>query len=221
MKLDSGRYIVNMKNNDRYEKGWTDLAGKQDRKEETRRRMLSAATRSFRSHGFAGIGVDGIARAAGVTSGAFYAHFGSKDQAFEAALAAGLDEVIDAIPTFRKDFGSGWVRAFADYYLGKAHRDDLASGCAMTTLSPEVARAVPEVHAAYETKMARIADLVSNGLDGGSEEERRARAWAMLGLLIGGLTVARAVESADLAEEIAAAIRQAAVNAAGRARGNH
>lgn len=188
------------------------------KKQQTRERMLDAAGRCFRSSGYAGIGVDGIAKAAGVTSGAFYAHFGSKDGAFGAALAAGLDEVIAAIPKYQQEFGSGWVQAFADYYLGKAHRDDLACGCAMTTLSPEVVRAEPDVHAAYEAKMSRIVDLVADGLAGGSGEDRRARAWTMLGTLIGGLTLARAVKKRKVAEEIASSTRAAAVAAAGAVR---
>jgi len=180
--------------------------------------MLSAASRGFRARGYAGIGVDGIARAAGVTSGAFYAHFGSKDGAFKAALDIGLDEVIAAIPRYRKEFGAGWVAAFADYYLSPAHRDDRACGCAMTALSPEVARAAPKVHATYEAKMVRVIDLIAEGLAGGERPERRARAWAMLGVLIGGLTLARAIATRAAAVEIAAAIRKAAVDAAGPAR---
>ncbi|MBI3451766.1 MAG: TetR/AcrR family transcriptional regulator [Rhodospirillales bacterium] len=194
------------------------MTRKQVRKGETHQRMLSAASRSFRSHGFAGIGVDGIAKAAGVTSGAFYAHFGSKDGAFDAALEVGLDEVIAGVPKFQKEAGSRWVRAFAEYYLGRAHRDDLACGCAMTTLSPEAVRAGPDTRAIYQAKMIRLADLVANGLAGRSKKGRRARAWAMLGVLIGGLTIARAIRTPEVAEEIAASIRVAAVNAAGKAR---
>jgi len=186
------------------------------KKQLTHQRMLDAAGRSFRSNGFAGIGVDGIAKSAGVTSGAFYAHFGSKDGAFEAALKAGLDEVIAAIPVFRLEQGKKWVVAFANYYLGKAHRDDLACGCAMTTLSPEVVRADAKLHAIYEGKMQQIVNLIADGLAGGSADERRARAWAMLSILIGGLTTARAVESITLAEEIAASARAAAVSIAGK-----
>ena len=55
---------------------------KGDKKLETRSRIIDAAGRSFRSNGYAGIGVDGIAKAAGVTSGAFYAHLGSKKWCF-------------------------------------------------------------------------------------------------------------------------------------------
>ena len=187
-------------------------------KEETRRRISAAVGRGFRKHGYAGIGVDGLAKAAGVTSGAFYAHFGSKDGAFNVALAAGLDEVIEALPVFQSEHGADWVRAFAEYYLGKAHRCDLEGGCAMATLTSEVVRSASEVHAAFEKKMTKIADLVASGLAGSSEQERRARAWSMLGILIGGLNVARAMKSTKVAEEVADAIKASAVKAAGKAR---
>lgn len=180
-------------------------------KSETRARMIAAASRGFRSNGFAGIGVDGLAKAAGVTSGAFYSHFGSKDAAFDVVLAAGLDEVIEAIPNFQKEHGANWVEAFAEYYMGKSHRRDLEGGCAMATLTPEVVRANPKVHAAFEKKMTLVADLASHGLDGSSDEERRAKAWAMLSVLIGGINVARAMKGAKVADEVANATITAAI----------
>lgn len=181
--------------------------------------MLSAATQTFRSLGFAGTGVDRIAQAAGVTSGAFYAHFGSKAGAFEAAVIVGLDEVIVGIPKFQAEHGERWVLAFADYYLGAAHRQDLASGCAMTTLSPEVVRAEEDTRSAYETKMTEIVELMADGLADGSDTEKRARSWGMLGALIGALTLARAVRSPEAAQAIAAAGRDAASLAAGPTQG--
>ena len=195
------------------------MAQTQTKKERTRMRMLDAAGQGFRSKGYAGIGVDGIAKAAEATSGAFYAHFGSKDGAFEAALKAGLDEVIAGITTYRTTHGENWVEAFADYYLGQAHRQDLACGCAMTTLSPEIARADPKMHALYEKRMEIIINLIADGLASGDKDQRRARAWAMLGTLIGGLTMARAVHSVKAAETIAAAARQSAITIAGPAKG--
>ncbi|NOZ67171.1 MAG: TetR/AcrR family transcriptional regulator [Alphaproteobacteria bacterium] len=188
------------------------------KKEETRKRMIDAAGRSFRQFGFAGIGVDGIAKAAGVTSGAFYAHLGSKDAAFEMAVEAGLDEVIAAIPQFQTVYGGDWVDAFSDYYLGRSHREDLANGCAMATLTPEVVKAGADQQASYEVKMTRIAKLVAQGLVGSTEEESMTRAWAMLSVLIGGLNVARAMGNSIVAEEIADAVKKAAVRIAGKTR---
>ncbi len=185
------------------------------KKQQTRQRLLNAASQSFRRNGYAGVGVDGIAKEAGATSGAFYAHFGSKDGAFDAALNAGLDEVIEGIPAFQSEHGKKWIEAFTDYYLGQPHREDLAGGCAMTTLSPEVARAGLDVHAVYEKKMKKIVDLIATGLARGDEENRRARAWALLSILIGGLTLARAVKTRKASDEVAASVRSAALNAAG------
>jgi TetR/AcrR family transcriptional repressor of nem operon len=183
-------------------------------KVETRQKMIAAASRGFRSNGYAGIGVDGLAKAAGVTSGAFYSHFGSKDAAFDVALATGLDEVIETIPNLQKKHGTVWVEAFAKYYMSKRHRGDLECGCAMATLTSEVVRSAPKVHAAFEKKMTLIADLVSQGLAGSSDEERRAKAWAVLGVLIGGINVARAMKGATVANEVAKATIIAAINVA-------
>jgi len=191
---------------------------KTDHKEKTRQKMLDAAGRGFRKHGYAGIGVDGLAKAAGVTSGAFYSHFGSKDGAFEVALTAGLDDVIKGIPKFQTEYGAAWVKAFAEYYLGKPHQNDLDCGCAMATLTPEVVRFGAKVHSAFEKKMSIIADLIASGLAGSSEEDRRSRAWSMLGVLIGGLNIARAMKSTKASEEIADAIKTSAIKAAGRTR---
>lgn len=182
------------------------MARQADRKRETHARVLDAAGRQFRSHGYDGVGVAGVAEAAGITTGALYAHFGSKDGAFEAALLAGLDEVIEAIPAFQARHGEAWVAAFADYYLGRAHREDRECGCAMTALSPDVARGAEEIKALYAGKMQQIAGLVASGLEGGSDKERRARAWSLLASLIGGLILSRAVGRGGPAEEIATAV---------------
>jgi len=179
--------------------------------------VVDAAGRGFRKHGYSGIGVDGLAKAAGVTSGAIYSHFGSKGGAFDAALEAGLDEVIEGIPKFQQEYGADWIREFAEYYLGERHRNDLECGCAMASLTAEVVRSGTEVHAAFEEKMSKIADLVAQGLAGGSLGERRGRAWAMLGILIGGINVARAMKTPTAADEVSDAIKASAIEAAGPA----
>ena len=186
------------------------------KKELTHERMLDAANRSFKERGYAGIGVDGIAKAAGVTSGAFYAHFGSKDNAFRAALGTGLDEVVVALPVFQDDHGEKWVEAFADYYLGKAHRNDLACGCAMTTMTPEIARSGPKQKIIYEEKMTKIIRIITLGLNGRSQKDKETRAWSILATLTGGLNMARAMSSDNSAEKVADAVKIAASIVAGR-----
>jgi len=185
---------------------------KGDKKLETRKRIIDAASRSFRKNGFAGIGVDGVAKEAGVTSGAFYSHLGSKQNAFDVALTSGLDEVIAAIPVFQAENNNNWVEAFARYYLSQEHISDLSCGCAMTTLSPEVVRSNANSHVIYQEKMVRIVELVAHGLGNVPELERVSRAWSLLGILIGGLTMARAVEYDDVKQNIASSIITSAIS---------
>ncbi|HYD61966.1 MAG TPA: TetR/AcrR family transcriptional regulator [Noviherbaspirillum sp.] len=180
--------------------------------------MTEAVSRGFRKHGFAGIGVDALAKGADVTSGAFYSHFGSKSGAFEVALGVGLDEVIEGLPEYQRKYGTDWLHAFADYYLSKAHREDLECGCAMASLTPDVIRAGKDIQVAFEKKMNAIVNIVTRGLDIGNADEARARAWAMLGVLIGGLNIARAMKSRAAIDEVANAIKTAALAAAGPTR---
>jgi len=184
------------------------------KKEETKNRMIDAASRSFRQFGYDGIGVDGIAKEAGVTSGAFYSHLGSKSAAFNIAVEAGLDEVIAAIPKFRTNHGKYWIKAFAEYYLGKPHRDDLACGCALASLTPEVVRGENEIHDIYETKMKQIASLIADGLEGDADD-RNSKAWAFLSILVGGLNIARAMNSEKASEELAKVIYEKALELTG------
>src|ERR1700716_3068826 len=59
------------------------------RKARTRAEILDHAARLFRLRGHAGTNIDDIMLAAGLTRGAFYAHFTSKDDLFAEAVRAG------------------------------------------------------------------------------------------------------------------------------------
>ncbi|SDZ34043.1 transcriptional regulator, TetR family [Jannaschia faecimaris] len=180
--------------------------------EQTRIRLIESASNGFRRAGYAGVGVDSIAKEAGVTSGAFYAHMGSKDGAFRAALCSSLDQVLVTLPKFREEHGDDWPIAFADYYLGTEHRMDTENGCAMAGLSPDVVRAGDDVKQEYAALMRRIALEVAKGIPGdGQQTEKLDKAWAFLSTLIGALTIARAAGSDAVVSRICAAGKSAAL----------
>lgn len=195
------------------------MARQSERKQETRLKLRQAASKGFRKNGFFGVGVDAIAKDAGATSGAFYAHLGSKDGAFARALEDGLAEVCAAIPRYQQAHGTDWPRAFASDYLSHEHRRDMACGCAMTTLSPDIARGDGPLKALFEQHMTAIVDLIADGLASDDIDTRRARAWSFLSTLIGGLTLARAVKTRQQADSIACNVIDAAVALAGEAGG--
>lgn len=177
------------------------------KKEQTRALILAGAGRTFRSHGFGGAGVDGVAKAAGVTSGAFYAHFKSKADAFRETVSVGLADLECAIRGLRAEAGKKWVEQFIDFYLGEKRTCAAADSCALQSLTGEVARADEETRETFEARLSGIIDATAEGLDAPSVKARRQEAIVMLALLSGGVSLARAVNDPALSQEIAAAIR--------------
>lgn len=170
---------------------------------DAKERLAAAAGRGFRSGGFGGIGVDGLAKAAGLTSGAFYAHFGSKAEAFRSTVHQGMHDLAEGIAAFQAS-GGNWVGAFIDFYLTERVTCDIGEACALQSLSVDVARADPPTRDAYAAELDRAINALAAGT--GS----RARAIALLALLSGGVSMARATSDPTLAGEIIADLRAAA-----------
>jgi AcrR family transcriptional regulator len=182
-----------------------------EHKIETRARILGAAGRLFRQEGYGGSGIDGLTKAAGVTNGAFYGHFKSKSEAFQAAVLAGLDELRLGITALKAQKGKGWLEAFVSYYLGPKRTCALGQSCALPSLSPDVMRADAETRDAYQAELRRIVAEVASGLADGPAKEREDEAIALLALLSGGVTLARAVPDPALSQRIAEAVERRAL----------
>ncbi len=185
-----------------------------DHKEKAKTKILHAVGRGFRRQGFAGIGVDGLAKEAGVTSGAFYGHFPSKAEAFQAAAVAGLVELRQAIETLRAKEGNRWLAKFAGFYMSTKRTCDLRDSCALQSLTPEVARADQATRVAYEAEVIGIIEAIAAGLPKGALPARRKAAWAILALLSGGVTLARAINDPKVGAQIASSVETAVINAA-------
>jgi TetR/AcrR family transcriptional repressor of nem operon len=184
-------------------------------KDEARSRILNAAGRGFRRLGFGGIGVDGLAKEAGVTSGAFYGHFPSKAEAFKAAAVAGLVQLREAIEDLRAREGEDWLATFVDFYMSVRRTCDLSESCALQSLTPEVARADHGTRTAYEAELLRVAEAVAQGLPNGPLPARRKTAWAILAMLSGGVSLARSAADPRTGAQIATGIKSAVMALAG------
>ncbi|KVL32593.1 TetR family transcriptional regulator [Burkholderia territorii] len=179
-----------------------------EHKQETRARILDAASRLFRQEGYGGSGIGPLTKAAGVTNGAFYGHFKSKGEAFRSVVLAGLDQLRQGVAAFKSEHGARWRRPFVSFYLGPRRTCALGESCALPSLSPEVMRADDDTRDAYEQALRQIVDEVSSGLGDAPDDDR---AIAFLALLSGGVTLARAVRDPVLAERIADAVGRYAV----------
>jgi TetR/AcrR family transcriptional repressor of nem operon len=178
-----------------------------DHRQQTRDELLGAASREFRLRGYAGVGVDGLARAAGVTSGAFYKHFGCKADAFRWVARDLLLRLRNRVRRLQGERPADWLPALADFYLSQAHRDDVAGGCGVPGLSPEVARADPATRQAYAEALDEALGAMAQGAGLRETDSPRARALAVVSMMVGGMTLARAVPDGPLAAEILAAAR--------------
>lgn len=157
---------------------------------QNRERIVSAASELFRAHGYDGVNVAEILGAAGLTHGAFYGHFASKEALFAEACESALTQIAQRID------GSAGRRGMHDYiraYLSEAHLDNAAQGCPVAALASEVARRPPVVREAYERGSRRLLASLQGLLPPELEPDRRlALASALLMMLSGCLALARA-----------------------------
>ena len=174
---------------------------------DARARLVEAAGRGFRSGGFGGTGVDALAKGAGLTSGAFYAHFDSKAEAFKLVVSEGLARLRNSVGRFQQRHGRGWRDPFVDYYLGERMEVELADACSLPSFSPDVARADDATRAVYEAELLKLVEVLAAGFRGAHAGER---AWALLAVLSGAAAMARAVKDDRIRREILAAAGVAA-----------
>src|ERR1700688_4537193 len=173
----------------RYEKGHKDL---------TRRRIIEVASKQFREQGVAAVGLAGIMTGAGLTNGAFYAHFDSKEDLVREVLSsAGFRNKLSKAA----ERGAGLEGAIRDY-LSPSHRDNPGRGCPTSALVAEIARHPKATRDAFTGKVADVIGLIAARLESGTEAERRRRAVAIYGLMVGALQLARAVNDKKLSGEI-------------------
>ena len=164
-----------------------------DHKTKARDALLKAGARSLKTSGFNGVGVDGLAAAAGVTSGAFYSNFGSKEAMLEAVIDAGLGEPLlsDTDSGTRAQRRARLIDFLRDY-ISADHSLDPAEGCVMPALSADVSRAKSPVKAAYQRKMTALVDRIAELLDG-DESDRQRRAWSVVALMVGSIVISRGI----------------------------
>jgi TetR/AcrR family transcriptional regulator, transcriptional repressor for nem operon len=186
-----------------------------EQKAASREALIRAAARAIREKGFEGVGVDQLSEAAGLTSGAFYKHFTSKSQVLLEVARAGIDRIAKRIRNVRNssniDPVGGWVNDFASLHTSREHIRQTGLGCNLPALTPEVVRAGRKVKQAYQEGLERAvcAMLEEAPLEG--EADGRGRALAMLAVLAGGASMARAVADEAYSAEIAEAVRRACV----------
>lgn len=170
-----------------------DADAKQSRREQSHARILDAAARAVRRHGYAGVGVAEVMKEAGLTHGGFYAHFKSRDALLNAAIEyAGADSVklLSRRVKALREAGASPVRALVEAYLGDEHVASCERGCPVAALGSEMPRQ-PEALLAVSRK--RVEGLVERVRATLPPEAPREHAFALAASLVGALQLARAL----------------------------
>jgi TetR/AcrR family transcriptional repressor of nem operon len=168
--------------------------GKQH-KQATRRRIIEAAGRRFKRDGIDGSGVAALMADAGLTNGAFYAHFDSKEDLVASAIADQLREQ-------REAYSTQSLEEIVRGYLSVPHRDDIGAGCPSAALLDEIARSPQAVKGAYTSGQLALIDDVAARLAPDNPQSARVQALGVFALMVGTLQVSRALADQRLADEV-------------------
>ena len=178
-----------------------------------RQSIIETAGRLFREHGFEGVGVADLMKAAGFTHGGFYNHFSSKTALITEAASSGLKranaKLSDALINEERT-GSAGLANYIERYLSSEHRDDRAGGCTIASLACDAARQNKDIQARFAKGIAEGLEIFasyyakSDSKALGSACSARERAIQLMAELVGAVILARAVAHASpsLSDEI-------------------
>lgn len=189
-----------------------------EHKAEVRTRIVEHARVMFNREGFETVSIDKLMEGVGLTRGGFYNHFKNKEELYAEAVASFLN---GQGKTWREDAGVDpvnggleTVRAMINSYLSQEHLDDIDKQCPMIALPSDVARASPEVRAAYMSLLEAMSWLFENNLPGDAAE-RRQKALALSALCVGGMVLSRTIDDRDLSDDLRLSARTTALNMLG------
>jgi TetR/AcrR family transcriptional repressor of nem operon len=172
-------------------------------KEATHERIVEVAARAIRRSGYDGTGVADIMKEAGLTHGAFYAHFGSRDAMLvEAADRAGAQANAVAASVAATVPPEQALHAMMQAYLSKQHIESIETGCPISALGSEMPRQSDEVRRAATLRIKEMIDLVARQFPDWGQPAAHERALVTVSTMVGTLILARAVNDSALSESL-------------------
>ena len=170
--------------------------------EENRQKVINVASRLFREHGFDGIGLKDLMKGAGLTQGAFYKQFASKEDLTVQASRRALESVSRRWSDAAAQHPDDPLGAVIRFYLSADHREERMEGCPVVALGSDAARQGPDVKAAFEVGIEAYLDVIGGFIAETGSEESRRNAMAILATMIGAVILSRAVNDERLSTDL-------------------
>jgi AcrR family transcriptional regulator len=171
-----------------------------EHKQATRRRIIEAAGRRFKRDGIDGSGVATLMADAGLTNGAFYAHFASKEDLVAAAVADQLRTQYEGLAAVAP--GRAGVEHLVRAYLSVEHRDSPEDGCPSAALLDEIGRCCDATKQAFTDAVLGFIDDIAARLAPHDPQSTRATTLSIYALLVGTLQLSRALADRQLADAV-------------------
>ncbi|MCX4405690.1 TetR/AcrR family transcriptional regulator [Streptomyces sp. NBC_01764] len=172
-----------------------------EHKQATRQRIIETAGRRFKKDGIDGSGISTLMADAGLTNGAFYGHFETKDDLVAAAVADQLrvqyaNVIEQAAP------GIAGLEQIVRWYLSPQHRDSPDDGCPSAALLDEIGRCADETKQAYTDGVLAVIDGIAARLAPADPRSVRTRTLSVYAMMVGTLQLSRALADRRLSDEL-------------------
>jgi len=165
-----------------------------EHKQETRERIVRAASRHFRRRGGKGVAIADLMSKLDLTHGGFYKHFNSKEELLAKAIAQAFDETESRFTEAVSKAKPGTeLKTLIESYLSLEHCANPGEGCPMAALASEIGRLPRSVRTETDRAIKRRVKRTARFLPGATEKERERNCMALLSGLIGTVNVARAL----------------------------
>jgi TetR/AcrR family transcriptional repressor of nem operon len=165
-----------------------------DYKAKTRQKVLAEAAKTMRTEGAQGMGVAAVMAKAGLTHGAFYAHFESKDALIDETIKEMILEARGRFDAVTVDLGpADALRAYIDFYLSAGHRDNTQTSCPLPWIAGEIPRLGTPSRKRYGTSIATLTEIIAVRLRSLDHADADTAAGSVVAELIGAVALARAV----------------------------
>jgi TetR/AcrR family transcriptional repressor of nem operon len=169
--------------------------------EENRQTVIDVASRLFRERGFDGIGLKDLMAGAGLTQGAFYKQFESKDDLAAQASKRALESASGRWSAAARSNHEAPLAAVVDFYLSMGHCAERTDGCPIVALGSDAARQGPNVKAAFEAGIADHLEMLSGWVGKADGDVPDGKAMAILSTMVGAVLLSRAVNDERLSKQ--------------------
>jgi TetR/AcrR family transcriptional repressor of nem operon len=167
-----------------------------------REKILDAASKMFRRQGIDGLGVADLMQETGLTHGALYSHFNSKEELLSESCSHAMTKAVARWKKVADEAeGESSFAAIVRFYLSKLHREKVDQGCMIAALTTEFARRNAATRHAFTESLRPFVELLTQHAGMRSAAAGRKKAMLTMSAMLGALILARAVDDPLLSDE--------------------